>query len=132
LKILIIDDAIPILDALRNALKPSGHDCTTCHTSRSGLEAFRNGNFDLVITDLVMPDMDGIEVIRAIRNIRRNVDIVLITGYPPHMNSTKEIIELGVETFLRKPLNFKELMEVIQRVETKAQSYTDQDQQLKQ
>lgn len=80
-QILIVDDNQHGLAARKAVLKELGHHVTTASTAQDALQLFTDGNFDLVITDYKMPEMDGIELIRRIRAIQPATRIILLSGF---------------------------------------------------
>jgi len=79
--VLVIDDEAPVRELVADVLAAQGHRVTTATGGREGLERFDAGHFDLVITDLGMPDMTGWDVVRGIRARRPETPVVLVTGW---------------------------------------------------
>lgn len=79
-RILVIDDDLLILEVIHEMLALEGHEVSNFDNGADGVEAFRGRNFDLVITDLVMPEMGGLEVIQQMRAVTRQVPIIAISG----------------------------------------------------
>lgn len=112
-KILIIDDEEYILDMLEELLEDQGHSVTTSLSTSNGLELFQKSNFDMVITDLGMPEMSGWEVAERIKKINKTVSVVLLTGWALNLEAEK-IKENGVDFTLQKPFNEENLYQLIQ------------------
>lgn len=85
-RILIIDDEDLVLYTLRSILEQRGHDVATAGDGRTGLDLFAAGLFDLVITDIVMPVMPGLETIVQLRRRAPDVRIIAISGQRPAGN----------------------------------------------
>lgn len=79
-RILVIDDDPMILDVIGEMLELEGHEVAKFDSGSDGVRAFRTNNFDLVITDLVMPEMGGLEAIQHMREVSRSVPIIAISG----------------------------------------------------
>jgi CheY-like chemotaxis protein len=79
-RVLMIDDDPNVREAVRSLLASFGYDCQTAADGASGLSRFDEGGWDLVLTDLAMPEMSGWEVVQAIRRRAPTLPIVLITG----------------------------------------------------
>ena len=79
-RLLVIEDDQPLLRALRLALEKLGHEVHEAGDGQAGLAAFQAHAIDLVVTDLIMPEMEGVETIRAIRKLSKTVPIIAITG----------------------------------------------------
>jgi YesN/AraC family two-component response regulator len=78
-RVLVIDDEEVIRSAARRILE--GYDVTTAGNGREGLREMRKGPFDLVLTDLKMPGMDGIEVLKGAKELSPETEVIIITGY---------------------------------------------------
>ena len=79
--ILVIDDEEKILDALRLNREQTGYSVATAKTGEEGLILFNNGDFDLVLADLQLPDMQGTEVMRRLKEKRPSIEVIIISGY---------------------------------------------------
>lgn len=110
MKILIADDDEAVLDAYSTLLEPLGHPLTICHDGRQAWDAYRTGEFEVVILDWRMPEMDGLTVCRAIRRLSRaqysHVLIVTASGREGYA----ECLDAGADDFIRKPFDPHELM----------------------
>jgi len=104
-RILFVDDEASVTGAAGHVLRRLGYRVTTLTEAEKALESFRNApeDFDLVITDLTMPRMDGIQLGKAIREIRPDMPIVLCTGYRDVI-TPEEMGSLGVRELLLKPM----------------------------
>jgi two-component system KDP operon response regulator KdpE len=106
-RILIIDDEPQITRVLRTALSAQGYDIRTANDPEEGLAVFRDWPPDLVITDLMMPGMSGVEVCRAIRVLGAIPIIVL--SVRDHERSKVEALDAGADDYVTKPFNIQEL-----------------------
>ena len=112
--ILVIDDERMICDLLRSAFSAHGHEVLTATSGREGLEIFRQRKPRFTLLDLHMPEMDGIEVLQAIRKINADAPVIMLTG------GGTDALEirargLGVTDFLRKGLPLETLVTTIDR-----------------
>ncbi len=111
--ILIVDDEERVLFVLRNALMKldNGFEVVTASTAEDGLRKARDVSLDLVITDLIMPDMDGIEFTEKIKDLRSEAAVVWMTAYGCR-SFQSEAERLGVYRCVEKPLGIQEFREV--------------------
>jgi DNA-binding response OmpR family regulator len=115
LKILVIDDERVICDACELVLGEAGHSVDWCLTGEAGWRAIKGGDFDLVLLDLKLPDIDGTSVLERVRGRARPPRIIVMTGYAT-IPSALQTMKLGATDYLAKPFTDNELMETIQRV----------------
>jgi DNA-binding response OmpR family regulator len=111
-RILLVDDDSTITTSFQMVLQNEGYDVDTASDGRQALERFERENYQLVILDIKLPDINGIEVARRIRKHNDDVRLVIVTGYP-ELEDSIETIELGIEEILLKPVNVEELIHVI-------------------
>lgn len=119
MRILLIDDEELSLKALTGFLTHQlGHDVTDCTDSGEALKLYKAEPYPLVISDIRMPGIDGIELSRFIKKTpqSRFTDIVLITGYG-NMDSAVEALRAGAYDYMLKPIDVEELASVVSRVE---------------
>jgi two-component system, OmpR family, KDP operon response regulator KdpE len=107
-RILVIDDEPQITRVLRAALSAQGYDVRTANEPEEGLRVFRDWAPDLVITDLMMPTMSGVEVCRSIRS--RGATPVLILSVREHERSKVEALDAGADDYVTKPFSIQELL----------------------
>jgi DNA-binding response OmpR family regulator len=107
-KILLVDDEPEILEICRDYLKASGYDVVTAKDGVQGLSSFRRERPDLIVLDLMLPEMDGLDVCRAIRR-ESNVPIIMLTA---RVEETDKLIglELGADDYITKPFSPRELV----------------------
>ncbi len=107
-RILVIDDEPQITRVLRAALSAQGYDVRTANEPEEGLRVFRDWAPDLVITDLMMPTMSGVEVCRSIRS--RGTTPVLVLSVREHERSKVEALDAGADDYVTKPFSIQELL----------------------
>ncbi|OQY11063.1 MAG: hypothetical protein B6I30_07705, partial [Desulfobacteraceae bacterium 4572_187] len=86
-KILIIDDEADIRSLLSNILNQEGYRVKAASCGREGVTLFKSAPFDLVITDIRMPEMDGLEVIRQIRQMDEDIEVIILTKFTAMNNA---------------------------------------------
>ena len=111
--ILLIDDEKVLLEAVSDDLKENGYEVTTAVSGEEGLKSFKAQQHDLVIIDLKMENMDGLEVSRQIKQINPKTSIMILTGYGS-METAIEAIRLDLDDYVLKPVNRDDLFEKIQ------------------
>ena len=115
MKILLVDDEADIRKSLSHFIKKLGHTVRCAEDGQQGIEMFNTGIYDMVITDMRMPGMDGIELMGRIMEVRRSVvDVIVITGHGDMENAIKAL-RLGAYDYLQKPIDVRELAIVINR-----------------
>lgn len=120
MKILLIDDELSCIESLEVALKPANYECVLFQDPNEGITAFQNDSFDVVITDIKMPGMSGIDVLNAILAHNPKAYVIITTGYAD-IDTTIEAVNNGAYAFFRKPFEFKELMKVLYKIEKELQ-----------
>lgn len=112
IKILVLDDEPIVTKRLKPILERKGYYVETFVKSINALNRFREHPFDLVITDLKMDGIDGMELLSEVKSIRPETEVIVITGFAT-MQTAKESFHKGVLDFLAKPFTFGELQEAI-------------------
>ncbi len=113
-RILVVDDEIVVIKSAERVLKSEGYQIEGALGGREAILKMEQGNYDLVFTDLKMPEVDGITLIRWIKKSRPNIGIVIITGYPSQ-DTMKEALELGIIDYVPKPFTPSVLLDVTTR-----------------
>jgi len=113
-KILIVDDELVVIKSAERVLKSEGYSVEGALGGREAILKLGQGSFDLVFTDLKMPEVDGITLIRWIKKTKPDVGIVIITGYPSQ-DTIKEALELGIIDYVPKPFTPSVLLDVTER-----------------
>ncbi|MCS7023051.1 MAG: sigma-54 dependent transcriptional regulator [Gemmataceae bacterium] len=112
LRILIIDDDAALADTLAESLERRGHDCTVTTSGRAGLARLEQEAFDVVLTDLKMAEVDGLEVVRRCKQWHNETEVFVITGYGD-VKTAVEAMKLGAAHYLQKPIDLAELRAVV-------------------
>jgi NADH-quinone oxidoreductase subunit E/NADP-reducing hydrogenase subunit HndA len=113
-KILVVDDELVVIKSAERVLKSEGYQIEGALGGREAILKMEQGTYDLVFTDLKMPEVDGITLIRWIKKSRPNIGIVIITGYPSQ-DTMKEALELGIIDYVPKPFTPSVLLDVTKR-----------------
>lgn len=114
-KILVIDDYRDIVDSLKGILELDGHNILCAYSAEEGLECLKTQKPDLVLSDVVMPKMNGIELVEKVKALCPGVEIILMTGHGT-VQSAIEGLTAGAFDFILKPINFDALKFDIRRV----------------
>lgn len=107
-RILLVDDDLLILKSVGADLKSRGFEVTTAENGHSAVEALEGHHFDLVITDLVMDEIDGIGVLKAAKERDPETMVILLTGYGD-MASAIDALRLGADDYILKPCESEEM-----------------------
>jgi DNA-binding NtrC family response regulator len=110
--ILLIDDEAIALSNLSHVLEREGYEVTACKDGESGLAEMQNTEFDLVLTDLRMPGIDGTEVLRYIREFTPDVPVIMITGHAT-LDSAVEAMKAGAYHYIAKPFRLDEARGIV-------------------
>ncbi|HEU5395322.1 MAG TPA: response regulator, partial [Candidatus Methylomirabilis sp.] len=101
-RILVVDDEPDMVETVARILTRLGHESVTATDGRAALEALERDRPDLVLTDLRMPGMDGLTLIRQVKRIRAELPVIIITGFSTE-SSAIDAVNLGVAGYLTKP-----------------------------
>jgi two-component system NtrC family response regulator len=113
-KIVVIDDEVNAASALETLLHEDGYEVARAHDGVSGLQLLEKTDPDVVLTDLRMPGMDGIELLTRIKDIRPETMVILMTAYGTVKTAVKAM-KLGAEDYLGKPIDVEELEVILQK-----------------
>jgi DNA-binding NtrC family response regulator len=117
MKILLIDDEQDFVKNLEKFLRKLGHETVIAHDGQSALDLFHRSPVDIIITDIRMPGLDGIEFIRRVKDVmRQHIDIIVITGFSTPENTIKAL-KYGVRDFFTKPIEIRDLATLLLRCE---------------
>ena len=111
--ILVIDDEPVICEGCRLALSEI-HSVDVCNTGKKGLDTLLKGQYDLTLLDMKLPDMDGMEVLRIVRQDKPNVYVIVMTGYST-VNNAVQAMKLGAFDYLAKPFTDDELILAVEK-----------------
>ncbi|MGD9578997.1 MAG: UDP-3-O-acyl-N-acetylglucosamine deacetylase [Syntrophorhabdus sp.] len=113
-KVLIIDDEKQILDSLSSILRDDGFQVYTAREGREGLKLFDAAKPEIVLLDIWMPGLDGLQVLKMIREKEKDAVVIVISGHGT-ISTAVEAVKMGAYDFLEKPLSIDKVLEVISR-----------------
>ena len=117
-KVLLVDDEPDFLEAMAARMQVRGLDVTTTTSTIDALSLAESGHFDVIIMDLMMPEMAGLEALKALKDLKPESQIILLTGY-----ATREIeaeaLKLGAVDLIEKPADIERLLEKIKEAQSK-------------
>ncbi len=110
MKILVVDDEAPIRDMIRKGLSQmGGYNVEVAQNGVEAIEKIEKDVFDLVLTDLKMPEMDGLELLKTIKGTRPEVMVILVTAYGS-IETAVEAMKIGANDYITKPIDLNELL----------------------
>lgn len=115
-KVLVVDDEDNFRVILRSFVESLGYWCAEAGSGREALGLLRKTHFPIVISDIVMPEMDGLELLRAIKSRHSDVDVLIVSAYGDNYSPMK-IVESGASDFLPKPFNLEQLAARLYKIE---------------
>ena len=113
-QILIVDDDVEIHGLLRACLQPLGYDTVATDNGRRGLEMLASGEFNVAILDLMLPDLNGMEILRRIRQQRPEIEIIVLTAYAS-LETAIEAMRLGAYDYVTKPFYADTIRSAVRR-----------------
>jgi len=130
MRILIVEDETRIADFLQRGLRAESHFCLVANDGETGLSLAMEGDFDLILLDLMLPGIHGHEVCQQLRMKQVNTPLIILSA----MDSLDDVIaglRMGADDYLTKPFSFEELLARIEAVMRRSSAISDQDQTLK-
>jgi DNA-binding NtrC family response regulator len=113
--ILVVDDEENAREGLSKILSKEGYKVETAANGKEAIDSLKRQRYDLVITDMRMPLMDGFEVLREIKKMDENIGVIMITAYG-EVESYLEAMNMGAFEYINKPVRVNELKRVIAKV----------------
>ena len=117
-KVLLVDDEPDFLEAMAARMFVRGLEVTTTTSTIDALGMVESGHFDVIVMDLMMPEMAGLEALKALKDLKPELQIILLTGY-----ATREIetaaMKLGAVDLIEKPADIERLLEKIKEARSK-------------
>ena len=108
-RILIVDDEKMVSSVLARRLSKEGHECITAQNGREALRYFYQDNLSLIISDVRMPEMSGLDLLKNVKAVRPNMMVIIMTAYP-EVDMAVEAVRLGVNDIILKPVDFELLI----------------------
>src|SRR3989440_4021038 len=113
-RLLVADDERSMRELLELVFKREGHQVTVVSNGREALEAMQKSSFDLIITDVKMPDVNGIELLRSAREQSPETMVIMMTAFAT-INSAREAFKLGADDFIQKPFDVDEFKLIVRK-----------------
>src|SRR6201999_2170650 len=116
MKILLVEDEIKLARFVRSALEQAGHLCEHFANGSQALEAAMIGEYDLILLDLMLPSLDGFEVLRNMRNFQNKTPVIILSA----LSDTDQVIkglDLGAIDYIKKPFHLNELLARVRTVQ---------------
>jgi DNA-binding NtrC family response regulator len=111
-KILIVDDEERFRNTMRKLLSIEDYEASVAGSGSEALDELHKNNYDLVILDVRMPEVSGVQVLSEIKKLDPTIEVIIMTGYAS-VDTAKEIMKLGAYDYLLKPYAISELLEKI-------------------
>lgn len=113
--ILLIEDSSYMRSVIRSFLSPDGHELLEAETGYQGLQMIHELSPDCLILDLIIPDMDGLKVLKALRDLGSNIPVIVVTA-DIQESVRKQCMELGAKAFVNKPPKKEPLRNTVKTV----------------
>jgi two-component system, response regulator, stage 0 sporulation protein F len=117
MKILVVDDEEGARDLFNTILTDEGYEVSLANGGEEALGLFKGAPFNLVITDIKMPIMDGLQLLQEIRKMGSKTDVIMVTAYG-EVESYLKAMSLGAAEYINKPIRIKELKQIVHKVLT--------------
>ena len=113
-KILVVDDESGVREAISVLLEEKGYEVQTANNGREGVKVFEQFQPDLVLTDISMPDMEGIELLKILRKRKKNLPVIVMSGNVVGTKFLKSANLFGATATLKKPFSNEDLLATIE------------------
>ena len=128
-RMLVIDDESVVLSACRRIFGPEGWEVVTTESPRQGLEWGLSRDYDLVLTDIRMPEIGGMRILRDIKRVKPSVPVVIFTGYAT-VQSAVQAMKLGAADYIEKPFTPDMLLTTVRKCLDKARAEAPEPQEV--
>ncbi len=115
IRMLVVDDDPSLRNMMNIVLKKEGYDVTCVENAKVALSTLKNESFELIISDIKMPDISGIELLKKVKSLDPDMPVVMITAYGS-TDDAVEAMKLGAENYITKPFNLDELKIIIDKI----------------
>src|SRR2546428_4024789 len=126
IRVIVIDDEPMITDGLRQHLADEGYSVDTASSGSEAIDLFDAGAHHLAICDLQLPDMDGLTLLRHMKDAKPNTEVIVITGHGS-VQTAVEAIKAGAFYFVEKPFDFEELLRLPEKAPGRGQLIAETD-----
>ena len=123
-KVLIVDDEEDFLEIMAERMTARGMEVVTARSAREAFEKLEKESFDAVILDFMMPEMDGVQALKMLREKKPDLQIILLTGHAT-VEKGIEAMKLGAMDFLEKPADIEALTEKIKKAQSQKMLLVD-------
>jgi CheY-like chemotaxis protein/glycine cleavage system H lipoate-binding protein len=120
-KILVVDDEITVCKSIRQAILSDEYEVDMAMSGEQALKKDQGRSYDLIITDLMMPGISGLDLLRSLKDARPSVNVIMVTGYPT-IKTAVESVKMGAFDYLPKPFTPAELRGMVSRAFKRAES----------
>ena len=117
MKILVVDDEEGARELFNTILTDEGYDVTLAVNGADALSRIKGADYDLVVTDIKMPGMDGLQLLQEIRKTGSKADVIMVTAYG-EVESYLKAMSLGAAEYINKPIRIKELKRIVHKILT--------------
>lgn len=117
-RVLLIDDETEFLETLSERMRLRGMDVSTAENAEKAINTIDSGDYDAIVLDLQMPDMNGIDVLKIIKQSHPEMQVILLTGQAT-LDAGIEAMKLGAMDFMEKPADIDTLTEKIKKAQAK-------------
>jgi len=114
IKILVVDDQQQVADTVVEIMSRAGYSATAAYGGMEAVKRFQEGDYQLVITDLKMPEVNGMDLLKTIKGIDAKVPVIVVTGYGT-VKKAVEAIKIGAYDFIEKPVDRDKLELIVER-----------------
>jgi DNA-binding NtrC family response regulator len=118
LSVLVVDDDPDVCEYLKDFLVADGYGVKVCADSTQAVETLRQSDYHVVVLDLMMPRLSGIDLLEKIREVDDDIAVIILTGYPS-LETAQSSFRHDVSAYIRKPFQAKEFREAIERIAKK-------------
>ena len=113
-RVLIVDDELDVLNVMKEMLDRLGFESSAVTSSVKAIELVKDTQFDLIITDLIMPDGNGLELIHKIRSLKQGIPIIITAGVSLE-DVNIELNQYGLEDFIKKPFTMNDIRQKVSK-----------------
>lgn len=114
-RILVLDDEQIVLESVSRVLDGENYQVSTCRKGEEAIDALKGGRYDILITDMKMPGMDGLQAMEALAEVDPDLSMIMLTGYAT-IDSAVQAMKLGAVDYIKKPFTPEQLSELVEKV----------------
>ncbi len=114
-KILVVDDEVKICHLIEGLLRQEGHGVDVSYSGIEALKMLKRGDYKMLLTDLKMPGIDGLELISRAKKICPEILVIMVTGYA-NIDTAVQSLKSGVDDYVTKPFNIFDLKKAVKKV----------------